>query len=288
MTKKANVEKYTAVIEGSNAVHEQYKKYVDTYVHRANKELYAMLAELLRYAEGVLERSDKDAAILAMRKVLKEKYAIKTTAKTGDLGVIVRMVLRSAHRKTIFTYKQVLQLALDNNVGADGLADFIVQHEGIEKLRTATAQSESRKLYEQKVCDEQILASYYLLACEEKRKLVSFAVNDDVYTRSCDARNNDGIVFAACSVGATGMHVLDFVEVDKELNSILLRKVYKDAFNRARFDKEREGLARRAYELNEMQASMFMGQIYSGGKEVVNCAANDDNVCKKVTDGHVA
>jgi hypothetical protein len=126
------------------------------------------------------------------------------------------------------------------------------------------------------------------LACEEKRKLVSFAVNDDVYTRSCDAKNNDGIVFAACSVDGTGMHVLDFVEVDKELNGILLRKVYKDAFNRARFDKEREGLAKRAYELNEMQASMFMGTIYSGGKEVVNGAANDNSAEEQITDEHAA
>jgi len=66
MAKKANVEKYSAVIAKSNAVHEQYKQYVDTYVHRANKELYAMLAEILRYAADVFARSDKDAVILAI------------------------------------------------------------------------------------------------------------------------------------------------------------------------------------------------------------------------------
>jgi hypothetical protein len=71
---------------------------------------------------------------------------------------------------------------------------------------------------------------------------------------------------------------LEFVEVDKELNEKLLRKIHKDAFNRARFTIEREALAKRAYELNEMQASMFMGKIYSGGKEVINEAANDYSV----------
>lgn len=288
MAKKANVEKYSAVINESNAIHEQYKQYVDTYVHRANKELYAMLAEILRYAERVLERTDKDAVILAMRKKLKATYSISTTTKTGDLGVLLRIVLRSAHRKTIFVYKQVLQLALDNNISADGLAEFIAKHEGIEKLRTSAVKCESRKQYEQKASSEEILASYYLLACEEIRKLCSVEVSEDIYRRYADARNNDGIVFVACTYNSGKLDMLDFVEVDKELNSILLRKLYKDAFNKVRFNDERRALVKRACELNEMQASMFMGKIYSGSKEVVNSAANDDNVSKEITSEYAA
>jgi hypothetical protein len=247
-------------------------------VHRANKELYAMLAEILRYTKRVLERSDKDALVLAIRKVLKEKYGIKTTTKTGDVGVILRLVLRKVHRKTIFTYKRVLQRALNNSISADRLADYIEANGGIEKLRAGTAEQEAAKEYAIKVSNEQILASYYLLACEEKRKLASIEISRDLEMRCSDARNSDGIVFVACNYGGGKLNVLEFVEVDKELNEKLLRKIHKDAFNRARFTIEREALAKRAYELNEMQASMFMGKIYSGGKEVINEAANDYSV----------
>ena len=41
---------------------------------------------------------------------------------------------------------------------------------------------------------------------------------------------------------------------------------------------------KRAYELSEMQASMFMGKIYSGDKELLNNAANDSSGCKENTE----
>lgn len=268
MAKKANVEKYSAVIAKSNAVHEQYKQYVDTYVHRANKELYAMLAEILRYAADVFARSDKDAVILAMRKVLKDKYNIKTTTKTGDLGVLLRMVLRNAHRKTICVYKRVLQQAMNNGVDADNLAVYIEQNGGIDKLREGTAEQNTAKRNAMTAMDEQILGSYYLLACEEMRKLGSMEINEDVYLRYADARNNDGIAFIACTHNNGKLDMLEFVEINAELNEKLLRKLYKDGFDKVRLDDGRRALAKRASELNEMQAVMLGDKIYSNGKEV--------------------
>ncbi|CAN1558358.1 hypothetical protein MCERE10_03311 [Burkholderiaceae bacterium] len=224
MAKKANVEKYKTVIDSSNVVHEQYKQYVDTYVHRANKELYAMLAEILRYAEGVLERSDKDAVILAMRKVLKETYTVKTTAKTGDLGVIVRLVLRKIHRKTIFTYKRVLQQAINNSISADGLADYIEANGGIDKLRVGEVE---RAEEEKNNVGNMHMGAFVakLLADEGQQKLATFEIDEKLRARMHDAANRCKFRYMVCTHDGSKYNVVDILPMDSELEQTLLARL---------------------------------------------------------------
>lgn len=148
MTIKANIGEYKEFIEQSNTFNKQYRQYVDVYVHKANKELYAMLAEILDFAKSVMAEDNKGAIIATLRRVLKDEHGINTTSKTGDLGVLLRLILRGAHRKTIFTYKRVLQQAIDNGVCAEGLVDYIEANGGIEKLNESTDAIAKRNKYE--------------------------------------------------------------------------------------------------------------------------------------------
>jgi len=223
MAMKANVTKYADVINSGAVLHTEYKQYVDTYVYRANKELYAMLAKILQFALDVLNREDKEAVIKTIRKELKDYYALNTTTKTGGLGVLLRLVLRNAHKKTIFVYKRVLQQAIDNGIGADNLADYIEANGGIEKLRVGQAQT----VAEEKLKNENKHMSGFaaqLLNETEKHPLATFTVDDALTSRMHDAANKCNFRYMVCTYNGT-YKVVDIVPMDTELEQMLLARI---------------------------------------------------------------
>ena len=259
MAKRAKIEKFFDVIKNGDALHTEYLAYEAQYVHRAHDELYALLEKIYGFVSDVLKRKDKEDAIAAVRKQLKDEYGIKTTNKTGDIGVLLRLILKKTHKKTLFTYKRTLQLAFDAGVEVCELADFIKRNNGIDKLSKST---EAKKLAEdrdERLLMQRIVASYYLLACEEIRRIGSIEITERQYAQICDKRNSDGVVFAACKYSGGQLHVLDFVNSTDELNNKILDEIFKAAFDKqAMMDSERKLLLMRTQELERAQVEMPM------------------------------
>ncbi|CAN1564535.1 hypothetical protein MCERE10_03641 [Burkholderiaceae bacterium] len=274
MAKKANVAKYVDIVKCGAVLHGEYKQYVDTYVHRANKELYAMLGKILQFSLDVINREDKEVVITTIRKVLKDEFGLNITTKTGDLGVLLRLVLRSAHKKTIFVYKRVLQQAIDNGIGADKLAEYIEANGGIERLRVGQAQTEvGEKLKKQDKHMSGFAAE--LLNETAKQPLAVFTVDDALTARMHDAANKCNFRYMVCTYNGT-YKVVDIVPMDKELEQSILARIanYKAAeleYFMSATEMERYERVKHEYAVaNNLKAKP---SIYAKVK-----AANDDTV----------
>jgi hypothetical protein len=267
MAKRANIEKYAEVIDCGNALNKEYMAYEEQYVHRAHEELYVLLEKIYGFISSVLKRTDCEKVITTVRRQLKDEYGIKTTKNTGDVGVLLRLVLKKAHKKTLFTYKRTLQLALDAKIETHELADFIKRNNGIDKFSKSTEAKKLAADRDQQLQDNRILASYYLIACEELRQIGSIDISERQHAQICDKRNSDGVVFAACRYSGGRLHVLDFVNATDELNNKLLDEVHNAAFDmQAPMDSERKLLLRRTQELERAQVEKPLQIAY--GNEV--------------------
>ena len=267
MAKQTKTNEHNEIIKNSDALHLEYLAYEELYVHRAHDELYALLEKIYEFISTVLQRKDKEQVIATIRKKLKSEHGIKTTKNTGDVGVLLRLVLKKAHKKTLFTYKRALQLALDAKIEAHELADFIKRNNGIDKLSKSTEAKKLAADRDQQLQDNRILASYYLIACEELRQIGSIDISERQHAQICDKRNSDGVVFAACRYSGGRLHVLDFVNATDELNNKLLDEVHNAAFDmQAPMDSERKLLLRRTQELERAQVEKPLQIAY--GNEV--------------------
>ena len=259
MAKKGNYVKHADIIEDCKELNEQFAKYESVYVHRAHAELYKLLADIMRYAVSVIELHDADEIILAVRNFLKERHNIKTTAKTGALGVLLRLILLGAHRKTLFTYKRVLQQAIDAGVSADGLADFIERNEGINNLSKSTelkAIEEKRKIQEDL---EAVRAGYYLEACGEMRVLAEFDIDDKLGYYARDEAGVGDFEYAICMRKMGGFKIVGFVHMYNELEGRIQREFYKQQLKLYGTDDSKKELIKRANELYKQRMQHLHG-----------------------------
>lgn len=227
MAKRANVEKYIGVIESANALHTRFKEYEAQYVHRAHEELYALLANILRYVRETLENKDAEAVIRAVRKQLKVVYNIKTTRKTDDVGVLLRLVLRGAHRKTLHTYGRVIKQALNNSVSAEELAGYIKDNGGIEKLRAGAIETQTQAANDKQQQFSSLHLSRFaadLLNETAKKPIATFEVDDALSSRMHDTANKCQFRYMVCTYDGK-YNVVDMVPMDRELEEQLLVRI---------------------------------------------------------------
>lgn len=128
----------------ADLVAERHANYVNQFVTRANDELYAILAEILKLYEQIEASKQRDQLIKAMRKHLREVYSIKTQANTKTTALVTKYVTR-ASRKTAHVYSRVLDQAISQGVGSSNLVAFIKQRGGIDKLRQRVVSAEVAK-----------------------------------------------------------------------------------------------------------------------------------------------
>lgn len=136
--KKATVEQIVA--EGLELA-KMHDKYSEEYVVRGNKALYVVLAAIYEYALLINSSAFKDEIIKQMVKVLKDDYGIKTTSKTNWLTTVVKLIVKGTDRQTANNYSRVLQVALDENLAASELAQYIERRGGVAKIRATEANS---------------------------------------------------------------------------------------------------------------------------------------------------
>ena len=132
------------IITHADLLAQRHEDYVNEFVTRANNELYCILAELLELHEKLVASPNKDKLIKQMRKILKEKYGLKTQANTKTTSLVVKYVTR-ASRKTAHVYGRVLDVAIANSISSAGLIDYIKANGGIDKVRMAVASKETQQ-----------------------------------------------------------------------------------------------------------------------------------------------
>ena len=227
MPKRANIEKYFEVIENGNVLHENYKAYENQYVHRAHEELYKLLADILDYVRNTLKNNDTEGVIRAIRSQLKNEYSIKTTTKTDGIGVILRLVLRGAHRKTLHTYSRVIKQAINNDVDADSLSDYIKANGGIERLRAGAAEIQAKSKHEtdQRFCKTHMsrLAAD-LLNATANAALATFEIDEALQARMHDTANRCEFRYMVCTYNGK-YNVVDMVPMDKDLEAEILFRI---------------------------------------------------------------
>jgi hypothetical protein len=144
MKKTVKVDINHTIITHADLLAQRHEDYVNEFVTRANNELYCILAELLELHEKLVASPHKDKLIKQMRKILKEKYGLKTQTNTKTTSLVVKYVTR-ASRKTAHVYGRVLDVAITNGISSAGLIDFIKSNGGIDKVRLAVASKETQQ-----------------------------------------------------------------------------------------------------------------------------------------------
>ena len=131
-----------AIIADADSLAERHATYVNDFVTRANTELYAILAEILKLHEQVEGSKQRNKLIKRMREHLKSRHKIKTQANTKTTALVTKYVTR-ASRKTAHVYSRVLEVAIANGIDSSGLVAFIQSKGGIDKVRMAVASAEA-------------------------------------------------------------------------------------------------------------------------------------------------
>ncbi len=131
-----------AIIADADTLAERHATYVSDFVTRANTELYAILADILKLHEQVEGSKQRDKLIKRMRENLRTNFNIKTQANTKTTALITKYVTR-ASRKTAHVYSRVLEVAIANGIGSADLVEFIKLKGGIDKVRMAVASAEA-------------------------------------------------------------------------------------------------------------------------------------------------
>lgn len=120
------------------------EQYVDTYVVRGTKELYALLGAIYSYALQINESILRDNILQRMRERLEEDHEIKTQANTPWLTTVLRFIIPT-DRQTAYNYSKVLQVAYEENLAATELPDYIKERGGISKITATKESAESAK-----------------------------------------------------------------------------------------------------------------------------------------------
>jgi hypothetical protein len=147
-TKQTKIDINHTIITHADLLAQRHASYVSEFVTRANSELYAILAEILKLHEMITTSAKKERLVKQMRRLLKDNYNIKTQTNTTTTSLVVKYVTR-ASRKTAHVYGKVLDIAIGDGITSDGLVDYIKDKGGIDKVRKAVVSAETARQQQQ-------------------------------------------------------------------------------------------------------------------------------------------
>jgi hypothetical protein len=112
----------------------EHEEFNDRYIVSGRKALYELLGKIYALAEqldGCLDREDQ---VAILRKVLSEKYGIRTQENTSDTTVLVRYITQ-ADRKTAHVYSRAIETARLKKIDSSKFAGYVEQAGGVERIR---------------------------------------------------------------------------------------------------------------------------------------------------------
>ena len=142
--KSANEVQVDMILGQAQNLAKMNNQYVETYVVRGTKELYALLGAIYSYALQINESALRDHILLRMRDQLESEHDIKTQANTPWITTVLRFILPT-DRQTAYNYSKVLQVAFDENLAATELPSYIKDRGGIAKITATKEDADTAK-----------------------------------------------------------------------------------------------------------------------------------------------
>ena len=223
--KSANEVQVDMVLGQAQNLAKMNDQYVETYVVRGTKELYALLGAIYSYALQVNESPLRDHILQRMRERLEEEHEIKTQINTPWITTVLRFIL-PMDRQTAYSYSKVLQVAHDENLTAQELPKYIKERGGIGKITATKDEEESiENLKKHKEAKTDMLRK--ILQANAKSAQTIVQVDDKFVINTIAEGKKEGLFeFAVCVNGmGNERRVVRFFKVNKNTESQLLNLI---------------------------------------------------------------
>jgi hypothetical protein len=132
------------VLTACDLLAEKNKKYHEDYVVRGTQALYGLLADIYAMGMKINLSYSKDNILDAMRKKLSHR-GIRTHFNTPLMTTVIKYVV-GAERQTAANYSRVLTIAMNENLAASELADYISRRGGISQIHNNELAENNKKL----------------------------------------------------------------------------------------------------------------------------------------------
>lgn len=223
--KSANEVQVDMVLGQAKNLAKMNDQYVETYVVRGTKELYALLGAIYSYALQINESPLREHILQRMRERLDEEHEIKTQINTPWITTVLRFIL-PLDRQTAYSYSKVLQVAHDENLTAQELPNYIKERGGIGKITATKEEEESNKsIKEHKEAKTQMLKK--ILQANAKAADTIVQVDDKFVLNTVAEGKKEGMFeFAVCvNPGGNERRVVRFFKVNQATESQLLNLI---------------------------------------------------------------
>jgi len=200
-------------------------QYVETYVVRGTKELYALLGAIYSYALQINESPLRDHILQRMREILQDVHEIKTQANTPWLTTVLRLIIQT-DRQTAYNYSKVLQVAQEENLAAAELPNYIKERGGIAKITSTKDDAAEKKAVKKHKEDKTLMLRKILLANAKGSETV-LQVPEKYVLNTVEGDKKAGTFeYAICVKTADNeRRVVRFVQVPEALEKQLLTVV---------------------------------------------------------------
>jgi len=223
--KSANDAQVDMVLGQAQNLAKMNDQYVETYVVRGTKELYALLGAIYSYALQINESPLRDHILQRMRERLEAEHEIKSQSNTPWITTVLRFIL-PLDRQTAYSYSKVLQVAHDENLTAQELPNYIKERGGIGKITGTKEEEESVKsIKEHKEAKTQMLRKILQANAKSPQSVVE--VDDKfVLNTVADGKKEGAFEFAVCmNPGGNERRVVRFFKVNQSIESQLLNLI---------------------------------------------------------------
>ena len=132
------------VLTACDLLAEKNKKYHEDYVVRGTQALYGLLADIYAMGMKINLSYSKDNILDAMRRKLRDR-GLRTNFNTPLMTTVIKYVV-GAERQTAANYSRVLTIAMNENLAASELADYISRRGGISQIHNNELAENNKKL----------------------------------------------------------------------------------------------------------------------------------------------
>lgn len=223
--KSANEVQVDMILGQAQNLTKMNDQYVETYVVRGTKELYALLGAIYSYALQINESVLRDHILQRMRERLESEHDVKTQANTPWLTTVLRFILPT-DRQTAYTYSKVLQVAHDENLASQELPNYIKERGGIAKITATKEDAEAAKAVKtHKEAKTQMLRKILLANAKQAQTVVQ--VDDRFVLNTVEEGKKEGTFEFAVCVNPIGQErrVVRFIKLNEAMETQILNMV---------------------------------------------------------------
>lgn len=229
--KSANDVQVEIILGQAQNLAKMNNQYVDTYVIRGTKELYALLGAIYSYALQINESPLRDHILQRMREKLEAEHEIKTQANTPWMTTVLRFIIPT-DRQTAYNYSKVLQIAHDENLAATELPNYIKDRGGISKITATKESAEASKAVKKHKEDKTVMLRKILLANAKGADTV-VQVPEQFVLNTVEEGKKAGMFEYAICVNPIGQErrVVRFIKLPEALENQLLALVAENTMS---------------------------------------------------------